>query len=283
MGGWSNYGVDDIEWDGRIIAKHPTRDFHLTPKGYVDTTISGSLVWGNITGAFSNQTDAFTLIDEVKEANLTKVEDSLTITGAGDLLVGQGGDLTINRVFTLNNSGINHDGLFNFEANEHINWTNAFSNLQTSGNITTTGGDVNVTSGSINVSTPGEKMDFDSIVSLYHPTGTSRFTMESDGSFIYVIDRTNAGKNYSFLWYHNAADAGGSQIMRLWDSGKLNIGSSAGVPTDNLQVQGTALITGDLKSTGTISGAQVFSSGGFTGTGSYTSFVVSGGIIISAS
>lgn len=47
------------------------------------------------------------------------VPDSRTITGAG-LLNGQGGDLTANRTFTLNNSDIDHDALTNFVATEHI-------------------------------------------------------------------------------------------------------------------------------------------------------------------
>jgi hypothetical protein len=64
----------------------------------------------------------------------TPANNQITITGAG-LLAGQGGDLTANRVFTLNNSDIDHDALTNFVINEHIDWTNATQNLYTLGTI----------------------------------------------------------------------------------------------------------------------------------------------------
>ena len=86
----------------------------------------------------------------------------VSISGAG-LLVGQGGDITTNRVFTLNNSDIDHNSINNTHnlttdiihanisgvgsnshdqidahlalVNEHIDWTNASDNFETSGEV----------------------------------------------------------------------------------------------------------------------------------------------------
>jgi hypothetical protein len=76
-------------------------------------------------------------------------DSTITITGAG-LLAGQGGDLTLDRVFTLNNididhnallnthnltTDIDHDALLNWVADKHIDWTNTTENLLTTGTV----------------------------------------------------------------------------------------------------------------------------------------------------
>ena len=108
--------------------------------------------WGDITGTLSDQTDLQSALDVKQDVlGFTPADSAITITGAGDLLTGQGGDLTANRVLTLNNSDIdhnyianthnlttdiNHNALANYEANEHIDWTNATNDLETSGSVT---------------------------------------------------------------------------------------------------------------------------------------------------
>lgn len=72
---------------------------------------------------------------------------TISITGAG-LLTGQGGDITASRVFTLNNSDVDHDAitnthnlttdidhdtLTNWVANKHLDWTNETNDLLTTG------------------------------------------------------------------------------------------------------------------------------------------------------
>jgi hypothetical protein len=48
-----------------------------------------------------------------------KADKTTTITGLG-LFANQGGDLSANRTFSLNNSDINHDALNNYSANHHV-------------------------------------------------------------------------------------------------------------------------------------------------------------------
>ena len=73
---------------------------------------AGSIAWGSITGTLSNQTDLQNALD-------LKADKLISITGAG-LLAGQGGDLSANRIFVLDNIDINHNQLLNYISDEHV-------------------------------------------------------------------------------------------------------------------------------------------------------------------
>lgn len=87
----------------------------------INVSEAGSVNWGNILGILSNQVDLQNALD-AKENLLGYIpaNELINITGLG-LLAGQGGDLTANRTFSLNNIDINHDQLSNYSANDHIN------------------------------------------------------------------------------------------------------------------------------------------------------------------
>ena len=121
----------------------------------VTLSTSNTVAWGNIVGILSNQLDLQNALD-------LKADKSIAITGAG-LLAGQGGDLSANRIFTLNNSDIDHNSITNTHnltsdishlaisdvgsnthaqidthisnSNIHIDWTNASDNFLTSGTL----------------------------------------------------------------------------------------------------------------------------------------------------
>ena len=107
--------------------------------------IGGVTSWGDIVGTLSDQTDLQLELDGKEDVlGFTPADELISIIGAG-LLSGQGGDLTTNRVFTLNNSDIDHSLLdaSSLMNDDHVQYFLASGARAMSGNIVM--GDNNIT------------------------------------------------------------------------------------------------------------------------------------------
>ena len=104
------------------------------------------------------------------------------------------------------------------------------------------------------------------LLSLHHDTsigGAGMIFTDSNASW-WAINSLVVGGTSTMTFSKN-----GNAIMTIDQGGKVGIGTTS--PSAKLEVNGS------------ISGSTLFSTTGFTGSGSYTNFVISGGIIISAS
>jgi len=86
------------------------------------TYIDDGTEWVSISSAIDeSEIDHDLLHNYVADKHID--HSGVSITGAG-LLVGQGGDITTSRTFTLNHDDVDHDQTTNYVANEHIDHTN---------------------------------------------------------------------------------------------------------------------------------------------------------------
>lgn len=146
----------------------------------------------------------------------------ITLTHSADTLTWDGGSLAFNTdtnvVLTGGVNGLSFDtNVLSIDATNNrvgIGLTAPTTALEVSGDIRlTTSGD------QILADTSGVDNK------LYVPSATTRWTMESAGSMVFVLDYDNNNTGTTFSIYHDAADTGGTEVFRVTETGVTTIGT----------------------------------------------------------
>jgi hypothetical protein len=129
----------------------------------IQVNVSSNAIWGMITGTLSNQTDLQAALDSKQNLlGFTPANELIEINGAG-LLAGQGGNLTANRTFTINNIDINHNSIFNTHNLttdiDHLSINNIGVNTHVQIDSHIADSTIHFTAGSLNLPTTYLKLD----------------------------------------------------------------------------------------------------------------------------
>jgi hypothetical protein len=110
---------NDTRGDARYYTKTQLDAGQLDNRYYTETEVD------SISGSLQSNIDALThdgFADFVVNEHVD--HSSVSITGAGDLLTGQGGDITASRTFTLNNSDVDHGSISGIGDDDHTQYHN---------------------------------------------------------------------------------------------------------------------------------------------------------------
>lgn len=189
---------------------------------------------------------------------------------------------------TINNSGIDHDALTNFVANEHIDWTAATANFLTTGSVTA-GTTESFTLGGAGV-TPTVSVDLDGRVFAFL-TSHNDTSVGASSTLDFLRSRgttaartivqsgDSLGKFFALGWdgstYQNAAgiefksagtpgagDMPGQIILQTTPDGSATLTTAVTINSDqNVDFAAGVDVTGNITVTGTVDGRDVATDG----------------------